>query len=103
VDEFVCKELREKLANLRAPDDLAAVPNEFSEEQIVEGRHVTFVTYKIGIRSGETLVVCQAFVHSWSRPTYLSLGAIGRLYAEGLLVKDGRFEPAPDELMWQFR
>ena len=59
---------------------------------------------KIGMNAGGTLVVCQALVHTWSRPTFLSIGAVGRMYAEGLLLRhDGSVEPASDDLMWQFR
>jgi hypothetical protein len=104
-DECVCKAIQERLASWRSrlPTDLAAVPIQLFEEQIVEGCRVTFGTYKLEPSDGETLVVCQALVHTWSRPTYLSIGAIGRLYAEGLLVRDGQLEPAPEEFMWQFR
>ena len=84
--------------------DVAAVPTELFEEQIVEGRRVTFATYKLGDRGAGTLVVRQALIHTWSRPTYLSIGAVGRLYAEGLLLtSDGNVEAASDDLMWQFR
>ena len=105
MDECVCKVIHERLTGWRSglPADLAAVPTQLFEEQIVEGRHVTFGTYKLDASGAETLVVCQALVHTWSRPTYFSIGAVGRLYAEGLLLKDGKVETAPDELMWQFR
>lgn len=106
VEERVCKEIHERVANWRSrlPIDVAAVPTELFEEQIVEGCRVTFATYKLGIGGDGTLVVCQALVHTWSRPTYLSIGAVGRLYAEGLLLTSGgNVEPAPDDLMWQFR
>ncbi len=71
---------------------------------MIDGRHVTFGTYKLGVGGGQTLVVCQALLHTWSRPTFLSIGAVGRMYAEGLLLtSDDNVEPAPDNLMWQFR
>jgi len=94
------------LANwrLRLPADLAAVPVESFEEQIVDGLHVTFGTYKLTVKVDSTLIVCQALVRTWSRPTFFSLGAVGRIYAEGLvLTSDGKVEPAGDDLMWQFR
>lgn len=106
VEERVCNTIHETLANWRSrlPADVAAVPSEAFEEQIVEGHHVTFGTYKIGMNAGGTLIVCQALVHTWSRPTFLSIGAVGRMYAEGLLLRhDGNVEPASDDLMWQFR
>jgi len=106
VEEDVCKTIHERLTNWpsRLPADIANVPAESFEDQIVEGCRVTFGTYKVGISGGRTLVVCQALVHTWSRPTYLSIGAVGRMYAEGLLLTNGHeVEPASDDLMWPFR
>ena len=106
VEERVCGTIHERLANWRSrlPADFAAIPTESFEEQVVEGHHVTFGTYKLAVSAGGTLIVCQALVHTWSRPTFLSIGAVGRMYAEGLLVaNDGNVESAPDDLMWQFR
>ena len=106
VEECVCKAIHETLANWRSrlPGDVAAVPTELFEEQIDEGCRVTFATYKLGDSEAGTLVVRQALVHTWSRPTYLSIGAVGRLYAEGLLLtSDGNVQPVSDDLMWQFR
>jgi hypothetical protein len=105
VEEFVCKVIHERLNNWRnrLPADLAAIPIESFEEQIFDGHPVSFATYRLSLGGGGTLVVCQALVHTWSRPTYLSFGAVGRMYAEGLLVTNGEVEPAADDLMWQFR
>ena len=70
----------------------------------VEGHVITFGTYKHALESGETLVVFQALVHTWSRPTFVSVGAVGRMYAEGLIVSaTGTVRRAPDEVMWTFR
>ena len=106
VEESVCKAIHERLADWRGrlPADIAAIPSQLFEEQIVEGFQVTFGTYKLRASGGGTLVVCQALVHTWRRPTYVSIGAMGRMYAEGLLVTDGgNVEPASDDRMWPFR
>ena len=106
MEEFVCKAIHERLTvgRSRLPTDVGAVPTESFEEELVNGHRVTFATYKLAIREGETLVVFQALIHTWRRPTFLSLGAVGRMYAEGLLIRnDGTVEAAPDDLMWQFR
>ncbi|HYE25962.1 MAG TPA: hypothetical protein VEG32_12270 [Clostridia bacterium] len=106
MDETVCTTIRQRLSDWkqRLPDDAVVIPTEAFEDTIVGGHHVTLGTYKLDVANGETLVVFQALVHTWSRPTFLSLGAVGRMYAEGLLLKeDGNVEPASDDLMWQFR
>jgi len=105
-ERVVCDIIHQRLSNWRSrlPADIAVIPTESFEEQIVEGHHVTFATYKLGVSASGTLIVCQALVHTWSRPTFLSIGAVGRMYAEGLLLtNDGNVESAPDDLMWQFR
>lgn len=106
VEEGVCKEIHNRLATWRGrlPGEVAAVPVEYYEEQQIEGHRVTFGTHRQEVNGAETLVVCQALLHTWSRPTFLSIGSVGRVYAEGLLVgRDGKIERAPDDLMWQFR
>jgi hypothetical protein len=88
----------------RLPTDLASVPTEVYEDERVEGHGVTFGTHKHALETGDTLVVFQALVHTWVRPTFLSFGAVGRMYAEGFLVSpSGAVERAPDEVMWPFR
>jgi hypothetical protein len=106
VEEFVCKAIHEKLTiwRSRLPAEAGAVPTESFEEQLVDGHRITFGTYKLGVSADETLVVFQALIHTWRKPTFLSLGTVGRMYAEGLLItSDGRVEVAPNDLMWQFR
>ncbi len=102
----MCRSIQEALASWRIslPANLAGVPAEYFEERVIDGARVTVGTFKMDVGKGETLVVCQALVHTWSRPTFLSIGTVGRLYAEGLLVAArGDVEAAPDDLMWQFR
>jgi len=106
VEERVCKAIQERLANWRSrlPADVATVPTELFEEQFVDGYRVTFGTYKLKLSAAETLVVSQALIHTWSRPTFLSIGAVGRMYAAGLLLtSEGKVETAQDDLIWQFR
>jgi hypothetical protein len=106
LEERVCKAIHGRLTEWRSrlPADVDAVPTELFEEQIIEACRVTFGIYKLVVSGAGTLVVCQALVRTWSRPTYLSIGGVGRMYAEGLLVtNDGNVEPASDYLMWQFR
>jgi hypothetical protein len=106
LQETACGAIEARLASWRdrLPSDLAAVPTELWERERVDGQWVSLGTQKRRLDSGATLVVLQAVVHTWSRPTYLSFGAIGRAYAEGLVVSpDGQVAPAPDHLMWEYR
>lgn len=106
IQEVACAAIRARLEKwrLRLPADLPSVPTEFHENEVVEGQPITFGTYKERLPDGGSLVVFQALVRTWSRPTLLSFGAVGRLYAEGLVVSTaGTVEMAPDELMWGYR
>ena len=106
VQAAVCRRMQDLLNDWRTrlPQDLASFPTSWSESDIIEGRRVSLDLHRVPVSSGDTLLVASALVHTWSRPTFIGLGAVGRLYAEGLLVKtDGTVETAPDELMWQVR
>ncbi len=88
----------------RLPGDLRALPAEFFERERVEGHWITLGTFKRDTESQDTLVVFQALVHTWRRPTFFALGAVGRIYAEGLVVSsDGGVRTAPAEMLWEFR
>jgi len=69
----------------------------------VEGIHVTFATHRSVVGESRTLVVASALVHTWRRPTFISLGAVGRIFANGLVVSDDGVSDAPDELLWAYR
>jgi hypothetical protein len=88
----------------RPPADLLALPGELHEEERVQGDWITFGTYRHSLKGGDTLIVFQALVHTWLWPTFFSVGAVGRMYAEGLVVTaSGEMKPAPDEMMWRYR
>jgi hypothetical protein len=83
---------------------LPAVPSESFEDLDIEGHYATFGVHKHILEDRRTLVVFQVFVDTWSRPTFLSVRRVGRLYAEGILIgHDGAVDMAPDEIMWEFR
>ena len=88
----------------RLPADLAAVPVESYEVHEIGGHAAVLGVHKHQLGDGGTLVVVHVFIHTWSRPTYLSFRQVGRMYAEGILVAaGGEVRTAPDELMWEFR
>lgn len=88
----------------RLPGDLAAVPIESFEPLEISGRAAIFGVHRHALDAGRTLIVFQIFIATWSRPTYFSVGSVGRFYAEGLLVDaSGAVTMAPDEVMWGFR
>ena len=94
-EKFVCKEIHARLDiwRSRLPAEIGCIPIESFEEQLVGGERVTFGTFRVGIGTDKTLVVFQALVHTWRRPTFLSFSAVGRMYAEGLLItSDGMVE-----------
>jgi hypothetical protein len=103
---IACDTIRAQLEDWRdrLPGDLSAFPQEEFRPELVESQEVTFGRRKEALDDGGTLVVFTALIHTWSRPTFLSLGTVGRIYAEGLVVKaDGQITDAPDDLLWAYR
>lgn len=106
LEKVACGLLRSLLESWRGrlPDDLSSVPTEAYAEEIVDGHTMTIGTHRHETENGDVLVVVQVLIHTWSKPTFFSLGAVGRMYAEGLIVaSDGSITPAPDEELWDFR
>jgi hypothetical protein len=106
IQAAACEQIQAHLRawKARLPADLAAVPSELFEPFEIEGNHATFGLHKHAFEDGSTLIVFDVFVDTWRRPTVLSLGRVGRLYAEGIVVRpDGAVTTAPDEVMWEFR
>lgn len=105
-EEIACGLIQHWMAEWRSrlPQDLRALPKEAYDEQVVEGWPLTVGTHCVELEDGGSLVVFQVLVHTWRRPTYLSFGAVGRLYAEGLVVsRKGEVTVAEGEEMWGFR
>jgi hypothetical protein len=70
----------------------------------IEGRVVTFNTYRDKLESGDALIVVQGFLRSWRFPTYVGSAGVGYMYAEGILLSANGFITNPDEqLLWLFR
>lgn len=105
-EEIACGLITQLIAawRPRLPEDLRALPREAYDDQIVEGWPLTVGTHCVERDEGGRLVVFQVLVHTWRRPTFLSFSAVGRMYAEGLVVGNrGEVTPAEDEDMWGFR
>ena len=102
----ICDELLARLGMLRKrlPNAGFQLPAYADEVQSILGRDVRFETIREDLSDQDVLVVVRAFVHSWRRPTWVSLSGVGHMFAEGLLVKsNGQVVDAPDEVMWDFR
>jgi hypothetical protein len=107
IQATACEAIDARLESWRArlPADLAALPNELHEVELVEGHWITFSTYRHNLEDDDgTLVVFQALVHTWALPTFFSIGAVGRMYAEGLVIStSGEVSRAADRVMWAYR
>lgn len=88
----------------RLPADLGSIPRQAFETREVDGHTLIVAVHRDAREDGACLVVCQVFVHTWNKPTFLTIGRVGRIYAEGLLLlPDGTVQPAPDDMLWEFR
>ena len=83
---------------------LRELPAEAQKMHMVGETQTSYTTYRMSLEDGRLLIVVQAFVPTLAWPTYISLAAVGRMYAEGFVVaQDGKTIDAPDELLWEFR
>ena len=105
IQRFACDLIDTHIAEwrLRLPADLAAFPIEAFDYRVVSGRHATIGLHKETISNGDVLVVFQVFIHTWQSPTFLAIGKVGRIYAEGLVISRDGVHRAPNDLMWEFR
>ena len=106
VQEWACGWIEIQLAEWRSrlPGDLAAFPKEAFDDRVVDGHRVTLGMIRQSLDNGDALLVLQVFVHTWRKPTFWSIGRVGRIYAEGLLISaKGTVSQPPNEMMWEFR
>lgn len=106
IDESICRELLKRLTSLRSENAavLGALPLYVEELCQVGDRDIRFETIREPVSQQDFLIVVRAFLSTWRRPTWLSFAGVGRLYADGIIVRSsGSIEDAPDELMWGFR
>ena len=89
---------------LLSRDQLFALAPQQHEECHIGGRAVSLSVYRDEMSDGSVLVVVQAFVATWRRPTFLSLSGPGHIVAEGLTIsQSGEITDAVDEQLWAYR
>ena len=102
----MCDRVLARIEQLRllSREQLFALAPEEHEDCHIVGREVSLSVYRDEISGGSVLVVVQAFVATWRRPTFLSLSGPGHIVAEGLLITpSGEITDAVDEQMWRYR
>ncbi len=68
------------------------------------GQEAVLTTYVTEIEGGTLLVVAQAFYPTFRFPNYISTNGIGKVFADGILVKnDGKIEDAPIDLLLEYQ
>lgn len=105
-DREICQRLLQLIERFKAIkiEDLRSLPgSEFTLEECA-GEVVEFTVYKTDVPGGDFLVVVQAFFSTWRKPTFISLGRVGRIYAEGFVLdSNGISKQAPEEMLWPYR
>lgn len=74
------------------------------ERIFIKGGEAIFTSYKREIASGDLLMVVQAFYPILWFPNYISTSGIGKLFADGILIrKNGQIEDAPIDLLLDYQ
>ncbi|WP_374028359.1 hypothetical protein ACES2J_08645 [Bdellovibrio bacteriovorus] len=102
----VCRILLEKLEALKSSDPifLKSFPLDHSEIMEINGREVLMTVFHDRLPKEESLLVIQAYYSTWKFPNFISLGGVGKVFAEGFLLnKTGEVKEAPESLLWDYR
>jgi hypothetical protein len=87
-----------------SPSQLRETRLEERETITLESKEVFFTTYREDLNESDTLVVIQAFFHTWSRPNYFSLAGVGKMYSEGIVAStNGSIRVATHEKLLAYR
>ena|ERR1700730_9635895 len=105
IERGACEQL---LAQLEALERLSVaqlgnLPEKTIRTVHIKGKSVSLATYKKGLGSDELLLVVQAFVETWWFPTYFSANGIGKMFAEGIVVRNGEVHKAAESELWPYR
>lgn len=102
----MCVLLLERLEELKhqPPARLRELPGSAADQRVVAGRNLTLITYCGDGPDGAVGIVVQVFAPSWRWPTYISLGAVGHMVAEGfVLAPDDAISEMSKDWLWVFR
>jgi hypothetical protein len=68
-------------------EEIAALPEANSRTVPGQGADCTLTTYRYVNEDQETLIVVQALVPTWKKPTFFTFTFVGKVFAEGFIVK----------------
>jgi len=101
----MCKGIEERIQKIKnnKSDISASIEDGKTEVEIKNNKSIKYTYYITNINQG-TLIVVQAFVNTLKWPTYISIGAVGHIAAEGVIIdKSGKTQEAPDTNLWAYR
>jgi hypothetical protein len=102
----VCEHLLFKLDSLKelSFQQLSSFREEEIEVREIDGKLTKFSTYKEVLTEDKVLVVVQAFYPTWRFPNFFTLNAVGKIFAEALVIsRSGSFEAPSDDLLYKYR
>lgn len=105
IERDVCGQVLAQLERLRSlsEPELKEMPAETGIPFHLSGDEISIKISRVTFSDGQMLLVVQAFLPTWIFPNYFSFGAVGKMFVEGLLFKNGCFHVPEDSLLWSFR
>jgi hypothetical protein len=82
---------------------LQTFPEETTETINVGDQRLLRTVFRKDLSKNEILLVVQVFMPTWWFPTYFSSSGIGKIFVEGIVVRDGKVLDANDNELWTYR
>ena len=101
----MCKGIDERIQRIKSnkSEIYVSIEDGKTEVEIKNNKSIKY-TYYITNINHSTLIVVQAFVSTLKWPTYISIGAIGHIAAEGIIIdENGTTQEASDNDLWAYR
>jgi hypothetical protein len=100
-----CEKVLSQLAVLKqlSATQLKAFPEEETETISAGDQRILRTVFRKDLSDNEVLLVVQVFVPTWCFPTYFSSRGVGKIFVEGIVVRNGKVRDANDNELWGYR
>lgn len=106
LESKICEMIQEKISVLRTMDfsNLKHLSEENTVDYEIEGKAVMLTVFKKELDSDRLLLVVQTAYKTFKFPNYITLGFIGKVLVDGVIINNKNESSVPDDqLLWEFK